>query len=150
MVPDRLVDLLLDRVEIERRRVLHRRVVDRRRGEGTDLLLNHDEPPELAAVEVVHVPAALIVETLAEGGRRARERIRTDVHQRRDVGRGLRGRPTTRLLIELEPEVVETDGPEVWPTEVEQLVARGRTGAREHRHLVVAVEVVLVVAVAEL
>src|SRR5262245_49511372 len=46
-VPDGLVDLLLDRVEVERRRVLHRRIVDRGRRQLPDGLLNDHEAPEL-------------------------------------------------------------------------------------------------------
>src|SRR4051794_871251 len=55
VILDRLVDLLLPRLRVDRRRVLHRRVVDGRPGQLPPLLLDEDEPPELAGVEVVAV-----------------------------------------------------------------------------------------------
>src|SRR5262249_50409340 len=52
-VPEHLLDLLLYRIEVEGRRVLHRRIIDRRRCQLLDKLLDHDEAPELTGEEVV-------------------------------------------------------------------------------------------------
>src|SRR5262249_40098265 len=49
-VLDHLLDLLLHCIEIERGRVLHRRIVDRRQRQLLDKLLDQDESPELAGV----------------------------------------------------------------------------------------------------
>src|SRR5215471_14922354 len=54
-VLDHLLDLLLHRIEIEGSRVLHRRIVNRRQRQFLDILLDHDEAPELTGEEVVHV-----------------------------------------------------------------------------------------------
>ena len=124
------VDLLLDRVKVEGRRVLHRRVVDRRHGQLRHLLLDDDEPPELAGVEVVHVAAAQVVEALAADRRRPLERILADVDHGGHVGRDLRARPALRLLVELELEVVDANGAQLRPAEVEELVPCGRPLAR--------------------
>ena len=62
----------------------------------------------------------------------------------------LRAGPALRLLIEGELHLVEADGAELGPAEVEELMPRGRPLTQEHVHLVVPVEVVLVLAVAEL
>src|SRR5262245_25611686 len=64
-VLDHLVYLLLHRIQVEGRRVLHRRIVDRRLRQLGDVLLHHDEAPELAGEEVVHVAAAQVVEGFA-------------------------------------------------------------------------------------
>src|SRR5262249_48151893 len=50
-----LLDLLLHRFEVERRRVLHRRIIDRRLRQLRDILLHEHEAPELAGEEVVAV-----------------------------------------------------------------------------------------------
>ena len=122
LVPDRLVDLLLHRVQVEGGRILHRRVVDGRLGQLRHRLLDEDEPPELAGIEVVHVAAAEVVQALAADGRRPLERILADVHDRGHVGRDLWPRPALRLLVELVLEVVDADGAEVRAAEVEELV----------------------------
>ena len=63
-----------------------------------------------------------------------------------DLGAG----PALRLLEELELHVIEAHGAKFGPGKVEQLVPLRWSLAREQVHLVVAVEMVLVVAVAKL
>src|SRR5262249_4604337 len=62
VMPDHLFDLLLDRIEVEGSRVLHRRIVHRGRRQLPDELLDHDEAPELAGKELVHVAGGADVE----------------------------------------------------------------------------------------
>src|SRR5262245_14720139 len=71
LVFDRRVDLLLHGLQIERGWVLHRREFDGRLCQVRYLFLHHDESPELPGVEIVHVTAAQIVETLLIDGRSA-------------------------------------------------------------------------------
>lgn len=52
------VDVSFHGLEIERGRRLHRRVIDRRFCQLRHLLLHEDETPELAGIEVIHIPAA--------------------------------------------------------------------------------------------
>ena len=108
------------------------------------VLLDQDESPELAGIEVVHVAPAHVVRALAADGRRPLERILAEVHDGRHVGRDLFARPAPGLLEELELEVIDADGAEVRPAEVEEFVPLGRSLAQQQVHLVVAVEVVLV------
>src|SRR5215470_2073035 len=61
-VLDHLLDLLLHRIKVEGSWILHRRIVDRRQRQFLDILLDHDEAPELTGEEVVHVATALVVE----------------------------------------------------------------------------------------
>src|SRR5882672_9052755 len=49
------LNFLLHGIEVERGRILHWRVVNRRHGQFCDFLLDQDEPPELAREEVVGV-----------------------------------------------------------------------------------------------
>src|SRR5205085_12484128 len=62
----------------------------------------------------------------------------------------LGSRPTLRVLVELELDIVEANGAQLRAAEIEQLVALGRSVAQQQIRLVVAVEVVLVGPVAEL
>src|SRR5580692_11715244 len=139
-----LLDLLLDLGEVEGRGLLHRREVDERLCRRTHSLLHLDEAPEFARHEVVHVAAALVVERLAADRRRALERILAQVDDGRHVGRHLLARPAPGLLVELELEVVDADGAELRLAEVEDLVPRRRSFARQQIHLIIAVQVVLV------
>src|SRR5262249_21851543 len=68
-----------------------------------------------------------------------------DGHVRYDLRTG----PTLRLLEELELEVIDAQGTKFGPGKVEQLVPLRRPLAEQQVHLVVAVEVVLVLAVPE-
>jgi len=54
-VLDHLVYLLLHRIKVEGRRVLHRRIVDRRLRQLGDVLLDHDEAPELTGEKVIAI-----------------------------------------------------------------------------------------------
>src|SRR5215475_5368303 len=147
---DHLVDLPLHRLEIEAGGILHRRIVDRRQRQLGDRLLDEHEAPELAGIELVHVAAAEVVQVLAADRRRAFERILAKVDDRRHVGRHLLARPAIGLLVELELEVVDPERAQGRPAEVEELVPGRRSLAEQQVHLVVAVEMVLVGAVAEL
>src|SRR5262249_35045304 len=122
-VLDQLVDLLLHRIEVEGRRILHRRIVDRRERQLLDKLLDQHEPPELACVEVVAVAERATVGRLAANARRALERILPNVDHAGHVGRGLLSGPAIGLLVELELEVIEPDSTEVRSAEVEHLMA---------------------------
>src|SRR5262245_51345425 len=64
-VLEHLLNLLLDCIEVEGRRVLHRRIIDRRLRQLCDVLLHHNKAPHLAPEEVVHVATALVVEAFA-------------------------------------------------------------------------------------
>src|SRR5262245_46332599 len=75
MVLDRLLDLLLHRFKVERGRGLHRREFDRGLRQIPDVLLDHDEAPELATEEVVAVTEGAGVSRLAANARRALEWI---------------------------------------------------------------------------
>ena len=59
------VDLSFHGLEVERGWRLHRRIVDRCLGELGHFLLDHHEAPELAGIEVVHVPAAQRIQVFA-------------------------------------------------------------------------------------
>ena len=122
MLLDHLVDFCLDRLEVEGRRSLHRRIIDRRLRQLRHLLLHEDEAPELAGIEVVHVAAAQCRWRLAADRRRSLERILADVDDVGHVGRHLFARPAVGLLEELELEVVDAEGAELRPAEVEQFV----------------------------
>src|SRR5260370_23655972 len=108
---DRVLDFLLHRIEVERRRRLHRRVVDRRRGEFCDYLLNQNEAPELAGKEIVPVAEGAFVRGLAADRWRPLERILPDIDHDGHVRRDLFSRPAPRLLEERELEVIKADGP---------------------------------------
>src|SRR5262249_49997460 len=115
-----------------------------------DVLLHHDEAPELTGEELIHVAGRSGVQGLAAKGRRALERVLANVNQPRHVRGGLFARPAPRLHKERELEVVEANRAELRAAEIEQLAAFGWTFAGEQIHLVIAVQMVLVGAVAEL
>src|SRR5512136_297396 len=71
---DGLLDLLFYRIEIERGRVLHRRVINCSHRQLPHVLLHPYKAPEFTRIEVVHVTAAEIVEVFAANGRRTLER----------------------------------------------------------------------------
>src|SRR5215831_17439963 len=149
-VLEHLLNLLLDCIEVEGRRVLHRRIIDRRRCQLLDVLLHHDEAPELTGEELIHVAWCTGVQGLAAKGRRSLERVLANVDQPRHVRGGLFARPAPRLHKERELEVVEANGAELRAAEIEQLAALGWTFAGEQIYLVIAVQMVLVGAIAEL
>ena len=107
---DHFLNLPLDGVEVERRRRLHRRKLDRRLRQRRHVLLHEDKAPELAGIKVIHVAAAHVVGRFAAGPRRSLERILADVDDRRHVGGHLFAGPAERLLEELELEIVDADG----------------------------------------
>src|SRR5215510_12890489 len=125
-VLDHLIDFLLHRLEVEGSRVLHWWIVDRRLRQLRNILLDHDEAPELAGVEVVHVTTAQLVEVFTTYRRCSLERILANVEHQRHVRCGLFTRPAIRLHIELELEVVDADGTQCGAAKVEHLMALGR------------------------
>ena len=150
MFLDHLIDLGLDRREVERCRILHRRIVNRRQSQLSDFLLHEDKAPELTGVKVVHVAAGPVVRRLSANHRRPLERILTNVDHDGHVRSGLFAGPAPRLLIELELEVIEANRAQVRTSEVEQFVPFGWPFPLEQRDLVVAVQMILVEAVAKL
>ena len=147
---DHFLDFGLDGLQVEGSWILHRRIVDGRHGELAHCLLNDDEAPELARIEVIHVASTHIIQTLAANGRRAFEGILAQIHDRRHVGGDFLTGPAPRLLDELKLEVIDANGTELRSTEVEELMARGWTGPVQERHLVIPIEMVFVRAVTEL
>ena len=71
VMADGFIDFLLDRVEIERGRILHGRVIDGRRSEAADFLLHADKSPELAGEKVVDISEGAVRQRLAGESRRA-------------------------------------------------------------------------------
>src|SRR5262249_54056983 len=122
-VLEHLLNLLLDCIEVEGRRVLHRRIIDRRRAPPPDALFHPDEAPELTGEELIHVAWCTGVQGLAAKGRRSLERVLANVDQPRHVRGGLFARPAPRLHKERELEVVEANGAELRAAEIEQLAA---------------------------
>ena len=78
-VLDHLLDLLLYRLEVERSRILHRRVFDCSLRQLSDVLLYLDEAPELPGKEVIAIPEGTGISRLAANSGRALERILPDV-----------------------------------------------------------------------
>src|SRR5262249_1734975 len=144
---DRRLDLLFDSCQVERRRPLHRWEFDGSLAELEDDILDQNEPPGFTAHEVVEVGrrAFSVVQD-----RRTLERILPKVVDQRHVDRDLRAGPALRLLIKLVLEVIDSYGSELRASEIEELVADRGAFALEQRHLIVAVEMILVGPVAEL
>src|SRR5262249_11097060 len=124
--------------------------VDRRRRQLRDKLLDQHEAPELAGEEVIHVATTQVVDAFAAYRGRSLKRILADVDHGGHVRRGLLSGPAPRLLVELEFEVVDADRTQSGASEVEDFLTLGWAFAGEQVHLVVAVEMILVGAVAEL
>src|SRR4051812_22813139 len=141
-------DLGLHGVEVEARALLHRRELDRGHRPLLDLPLDEYEAPELVLEPVEVLLRAFL--GAAVGPARALERIEPQVGQVRDVGPGLVAYPATRLVDEAVLVVVDADGTELALAEVPDLVPVRRALAGDHVHLIVAVEIDLVVAIAEL
>src|SRR5581483_11446221 len=126
LVAEHLVDLFLDRLQVEGGRVLHRRVLEGRLGQVRHPLLDEDEPPELPGEEVVPVAERPGQRRLAADHREPLERVLTDVHDPGHVGDHLRPGPALRLREELELEVVDAQRTQLRSGEVEELVPGAR------------------------
>src|SRR5262249_19821690 len=74
-----LLDLSLHRLEVERSRVLHRRITDCGLRQLRDVLLHHDEATEFSGKEVVAITEGAGVRRLATGSGCALERILANV-----------------------------------------------------------------------
>src|SRR5262245_30505472 len=74
-----LLDLSLHRLEVERSRILHRRIIDCGLRQLRDVLLHHDEAPEFSGKEVVAITEGAGVRRLATGSGCALERILANV-----------------------------------------------------------------------
>src|SRR5262245_15525553 len=145
----RFLNLLLHRFKVERSRTLHRRKFDRGLREISDVLLDHDEAPELPGKEFVHVAGSADVQRLAANTRRALEGILANVDHSGHVGRKLFARPAPRLRVERELEVIEAKRAQVRAAEVEEFAALGWPSPSKKICLVVAVEMVLIAPVTE-
>ena len=66
-----LINFLFDGFKIERGRLLHRRIIDRRLRQLEDFLLHENEALELTSIETVRVTAAQVVEGLPAKRRRS-------------------------------------------------------------------------------
>src|SRR5208283_791043 len=144
------LDLGLEGIQVERGWVLHRRIVDGCHCKLTHSLLHEDKSPELARHEVIHVSRRASVECFAADVRQALEGILPDVYHRRHISFQFLSWPAIGLLDELELEVIDAERTEFGAGEVEELMTSGRSCTRQDGKLVVAVQVVLVGAVAEL
>src|SRR3954468_18407900 len=142
------LDLRLHGVEVEARALLHRRKLDRRHGELLHLLLHEDEAPELVLEPLEILLRAGLGAVLRPA--RALEGIEAEVGQIRDVNLGLVAEPATGLVDEAVLVVADANGTELAFAEVVDLVASRRSFAGDHVRLVVAIEMDLVGAVADL
>src|SRR5208283_590266 len=141
---DGFLDLFLNGLDVEARRRLHRRKIDRRLRELTHRFLHENEAPELARHEIVHVASSEIVHVFAADRWCPLERILTDINNGWHVGRDLLPWPALRLLEESEFEVIKPQRAKMWATEVKEFMTGGRPLAQQNIQLIVAVEMVLV------
>ena len=86
-----------------------------------------DETPELSGVEIIHIATAHVIERFAADRGGPLERVLAQVDDRRHVGRRLFSRPAEWLLVELELEVIDPDGPQLRLAEIKDFVARRRS-----------------------
>src|SRR6476469_8765048 len=98
MALDRLFNLGLDGIKIERGRCLHRRILDSRLCQLNNFLLHVDEPPKLEAHEIVEITCGALIKGLALYRRRPLERVLAYIDWSWHVRRVLLSRPTIRLL----------------------------------------------------
>src|SRR6476469_3123031 len=143
---DGLLDLLLDGFQVEARALLHRREFDGRLSELPDLLLRKLEAPELEGKPVVVGQRPLV----AVWQPRPLERIEPEIGEDRPIDLDRAAQPAAGLVGETILEVVDAHCAQRAFGEVEDLVAVRWAFASNEIHLVVAVEVDLVGAVAEL
>src|SRR5206468_5027000 len=137
-----LLELFLQPLQVEARALLHGRELDEGLGVLPDLLLHEDEAPEL-----VHEP---VVVGDRSADPRALEGIETEIDENGPVDLDRAAQPAVGLIDEPVLVVVDTYGAQRRLGEVEDLVPLRLAGAREHVHLVVAVEIDLVAPVAKL
>src|SRR5208283_4716234 len=148
---DRRFNLGLDLLDTKTRSWLHRRKIDRRLSQSRNGFLHHDEAPELAGEEAVHeAAAATIVHGFAAHRVQTLERILAQVRHHGCVGDYLLTEPPIRLLVELELEVPDAHRAEMGTPKVDDFISSGWALASQQRRLVVAVEIVLVGALADL
>src|SRR5262249_6060617 len=127
---DHVLDLLLHRVQVEGRRVLRRRIVDGRPGQVRYFFVDHDEPPHFPAKEIIEVAKGTVRRRLPGERGEPLERILPDVVERRHIACELRAGPARWLEEELELEVIDAHGGELWSGEVPQFVPLRRSLAR--------------------
>src|SRR5271157_2273352 len=138
----RLEHLFFHGLQVEGRALLHRGELDRGLSELLHLLLDVDEAPEL-----VLEPVKILERS---GHPRALERIQAQVHENGDVELDRAAKPAIRLIDEAVLEVVDAHRAERAFRKVEYLMTPRRPLAGEEIELVVAVEVDLVIPLAEL
>src|SRR5690349_18978079 len=100
-------NLLFERLEVERGRLLHWREVYQRLCCRRDRLLHLNEAPELSSEEVIAVSECTIIGGFSADHGRPFERILPQVDNGRHVGRRLFSRPAIGLLEKLKLEVVD-------------------------------------------
>src|SRR5262249_28328426 len=144
---DGLLNLLLDGLQIEACTLLHGRKLDRGLGDFRHLLLHELEAPELVDEPVVIAdrPAILAVEHA-----RSLERVQTKIDQDRPVHLERGAEPATRLIGEAVLVIIDPYRRECALSEVKNFMALRRALAGDQIHLVVAVEVDFVGAIAQL
>src|SRR5262245_28693527 len=134
--------LLLERLHVEARALLHRRELDEGLRGLRDLLLHEHVAPELVDEPVLVVERAL--------DPRALERVEAQIDEDRPVDLERAAQPAVRLVDEAVLEVADPHRAERRLGEVEDLVALRRPLAGDQVELVVAVEMDLVGPLAEL
>src|SRR5215471_682011 len=133
----RRFDLLLHRLKVERRAFLHRRKLDGSLRKLADLLLDVDEPPEFAGVEVVEEGRRTFEHI---GDRKPLEWILLDVLKDRHVDRNLRSWPAFGLVDEAIFEFIEAKAAKVGFGKIPNLMASRWSFAGEKVGLIVTVE----------
>src|SRR6185503_12874791 len=92
------LDLFLDRRQVEGSWRLHRWIFDRRLRQLRDFLLDHDEAPEFACKELVHIAARGFIEALLAGRRGTFERVLAQVVDEGNIHSHLFTRPAIGLV----------------------------------------------------
>src|SRR5262249_18119354 len=133
----RRFDLLLHRLKVERRAFLHRRKLDGSLRKLADLLLDVDEPPEFAGVEVVEEGRRTFEHI---GDRKPLEWILLDVLKDRHVDRNLRSWPAFGLVDEAIFEFIEAKAAKVGFGKIPNLMASRWSLAGDKVGLIVTVE----------
>src|SRR5262245_59324921 len=137
-----LRELLLQPFEVEARALLHRRELDKGLRRLGGLLLSGDEAPELQGVPI------RVEERSSDA--RTFEGVETQVDEDRPIDLDRAAKPAVRLIDEPVLVVADAHRAERRLGEVEDLVALRRPLAGDQVHLVVAVEMDLVRALAKL
>src|ERR1700732_51268 len=140
------LDLLLHCLHVEACTFLHRREFDEGLGIFADLLLDVDEPPELVHEEIIIRERASCRSRHSE----PLEWVEPEIGNDRPINFHRAAEPTAGLIDETVFIVVDSNRAERAFGEIEDLVPVGWAFSGQQACLVVAVEMNLVVAIAEL